>query len=517
MNAQAFPSRPVSFVRHMRVRLGAPIGVLLLLLLMQFVAVQGIVHLQQEESNQHFALQTSIDTLLHAMIDQQIELRDYIATTNPLFLAPFDQRRLQYLAALQQVSRVVQTKPFSATQCVLLQTQSQAENWYTTFALAQISAIQSGHLAFARSEPTLARGKLLFDRFRHAETHLQQTLNDEWPALDQQETLLKEGLLLALALCSLIAFAFLWFTCGRLARDLGAQLGLLQKTAHHFAEGELEMRINPLKHVELQQVGQALNTMAHTLLRQRQELVIRALVVERANEYWALINTVKTALLFISPAHVVLVVNQCFTDFFGLDASQLIGHPLDELATKWLPLFADSSSLQALFNGECTQQSTAILTVTHPQVRELGLQILPVCSQGEQRTLGCLYLLRDITQDRALERLKSEFISTVSHEFRTALTGIQGFSELIREEARENQEEIKEFASSINEDATRLTAIVSALLDFDQMQAALLQCGQILTGRRSYSDHQSSGREFRPYLYSGSWHWDSCRGPSPYL
>jgi len=65
---------------------------------------------------------------------------------------------------------------------------------------------------------------------------------------------------------------------------------------------------------------------------------------------------------------------------------------------------------------------------------------------------------------------KSEFISTVSHEFRTALTGIQGFSELICEEANEHLVEIKEFATSINEDAIRLTTIVSTLLDFDQMQ-----------------------------------------------
>ena len=73
----------------------------------------------------------------------------------------------------------------------------------------------------------------------------------------------------------------------------------------------------------------------------------------------------------------------------------------------------------------------------------------------------------------ALERLnvlKSEFVSIVSHEFRTALTGIQGFSEIIRDEDLSRQE-IREFASDINNDALRLNRMITEMLDLDRMEA----------------------------------------------
>lgn len=69
-----------------------------------------------------------------------------------------------------------------------------------------------------------------------------------------------------------------------------------------------------------------------------------------------------------------------------------------------------------------------------------------------------------------LSQLKSEFVSMVSHEFRTALTGIQGFSEVMRDEAI-TTDEVKEFAGDINSDAMRLNRMITELLDLDRMES----------------------------------------------
>jgi signal transduction histidine kinase len=72
-----------------------------------------------------------------------------------------------------------------------------------------------------------------------------------------------------------------------------------------------------------------------------------------------------------------------------------------------------------------------------------------------------------------LERLnsaKSDFVSIVSHEFRTPLTGIQGFSELIRDEDL-TPAEMKEYASDINKDAQRLNRMITEMLDLDRMES----------------------------------------------
>lgn len=71
---------------------------------------------------------------------------------------------------------------------------------------------------------------------------------------------------------------------------------------------------------------------------------------------------------------------------------------------------------------------------------------------------------------RRLNREQAEFVSVVSHEFRTPLTGIQGFSELIRD-ADLGIEEIKEFAADINNDAKRLARMVDEILDLNRLES----------------------------------------------
>ncbi|HKW78382.1 MAG TPA: ATP-binding protein, partial [Candidatus Limnocylindria bacterium] len=69
-----------------------------------------------------------------------------------------------------------------------------------------------------------------------------------------------------------------------------------------------------------------------------------------------------------------------------------------------------------------------------------------------------------------VNRAKSEFVSIVSHEFRTPLTGIQGFSEMMRDEDLPLAE-LKEYAADINKDAQRLNRMINEMLDLDRMEA----------------------------------------------
>ncbi|TMD37791.1 MAG: PAS domain S-box protein [Chloroflexi bacterium] len=72
-----------------------------------------------------------------------------------------------------------------------------------------------------------------------------------------------------------------------------------------------------------------------------------------------------------------------------------------------------------------------------------------------------------------LSQLKSEFVSLVSHEFRTALVGIQGFSEMIRDQDLAPGE-AKAFAGDINNDALRLNRMITEMLDLDRIEAGRL-------------------------------------------
>jgi PAS domain S-box-containing protein len=80
----------------------------------------------------------------------------------------------------------------------------------------------------------------------------------------------------------------------------------------------------------------------------------------------------------------------------------------------------------------------------------------------------------NLAQLEKLNRLKSEFVSMVSHEFRTALVGIQGFSELIRDQEMEPSE-MKTLAGEIYDDSQRLSRMITDMLDFDRLEAGKLK------------------------------------------
>jgi signal transduction histidine kinase len=75
-----------------------------------------------------------------------------------------------------------------------------------------------------------------------------------------------------------------------------------------------------------------------------------------------------------------------------------------------------------------------------------------------------------VEQLERLNRAKSEFVSIVSHEFRTPLTGIQGFSEMMRDEQL-SMEEMREYAGDINKDVQRLNRMINEMLDLDRMES----------------------------------------------
>ncbi len=69
-----------------------------------------------------------------------------------------------------------------------------------------------------------------------------------------------------------------------------------------------------------------------------------------------------------------------------------------------------------------------------------------------------------------LNSLKTDFLQSVSHEFKTALLGIQGFSELLRDTHELNADDVKSFAADINNDAVRLDRMVTEMLELDRVE-----------------------------------------------
>ena len=89
---------------------------------------------------------------------------------------------------------------------------------------------------------------------------------------------------------------------------------------------------------------------------------------------------------------------------------------------------------------------------------------------------GRIYAIRDVSSERVVEEMKSEFVANVSHGLRTPLTSIYGFAEtLLRQDVLFEEEERRTFLGYIASEAQRLTAIVDALLNVARLDAGDLQ------------------------------------------
>jgi PAS domain S-box-containing protein len=73
-----------------------------------------------------------------------------------------------------------------------------------------------------------------------------------------------------------------------------------------------------------------------------------------------------------------------------------------------------------------------------------------------------------------LNHMKTEFTSMVSHEFRTALTGIQGMSELING-GQMNLAEVHEYSGYIFQEAERVNRLITDMLDLDRLEAGKMK------------------------------------------
>ncbi len=99
---------------------------------------------------------------------------------------------------------------------------------------------------------------------------------------------------------------------------------------------------------------------------------------------------------------------------------------------------------------------------------------------------GRIFAFRDVSAERIVEQMKSDFVSTVSHELRAPLTSIYGFAEtLLRRDVLFGEPERQTFLGYIASEAQRLTSIVDTLLGVARLEAGDLQVELVPTDLRA--------------------------------
>jgi len=84
---------------------------------------------------------------------------------------------------------------------------------------------------------------------------------------------------------------------------------------------------------------------------------------------------------------------------------------------------------------------------------------------------GWVFVIRDITSEKEIERMKDRFVASVSHELRTPLTSIKGFTATILRDPAMNTETRTRFLGIIDEESTRLANLIENLLEISRLSS----------------------------------------------
>lgn len=197
-------------------------------------------------------------------------------------------------------------------------------------------------------------------------------------------------------------------------------------------------------------------------------------VQERRSELEATLRGIGDAVLGIDARLRLTVLNPVAAQIFGLRRGVSAGQRLAEVI--------ENPDLIGLFEETLTGQERSIIReITLPAssgdraVRFYQALATPVLSEGNE-VLGAVVVLRDITQQKELDRVKSDFLSVVSHELKTPLHSIKGFVDIIlMGKTGPVSETQRDFLGTVKQQAEALQNMINDLLEFSRLEAGQIK------------------------------------------
>lgn len=244
------------------------------------------------------------------------------------------------------------------------------------------------------------------------------------------------------------------------SRSFTNRVERLTAFSQRVAEGDFHAEPSGSSSDAVDALGSSLNQTAARL-----DQTIRTLTEER-NLSSAILGSMVEGVAVVNAAERVLFSNPSFASVLGLDLPPQPGSALVEVVRQTELIEA----VRKVLAGEPRVESE-IVTGTLRQ----HFFAATVAAVHTKQANGAVIVLHDITDLRKLERVRRDFVANVSHEFRTPLTAIQGFSETLLAGAMNDPQNRERFLGIILEHARRLARLTEDLLMLSKMDAERLE------------------------------------------
>ncbi len=241
------------------------------------------------------------------------------------------------------------------------------------------------------------------------------------------------------------------------ARWISRPLERLRAGAERFARGDLTHKLSSADTLEIASLAAAMNQMA-AQLNDRISTAVR-----QRNELEAILASMVEGVLAVDGDKRVLSMNGSAADLFGVSAELCHGRTLEETIR--------SPQLQVLVDEVLTRQQSMAdeFALFTDQEKHLHVQGA-VLRDAQQRLIGALVVLYDVTQIKRLENVRRDFVANVSHELKTPITSIKGYVETLLDGALNDPEDAERFLRIVANQSERLNAIIDDLLELSRVE-----------------------------------------------
>lgn len=192
------------------------------------------------------------------------------------------------------------------------------------------------------------------------------------------------------------------------------------------------------------------------IAKHQQEVTDRETLIEqRQTEFETIISKIKEGMILLDNSCKIISINHAAQDILETDGS-CIGKDL-------LQIFRNLSLNTWLEKGLQGQKQEGMLEIGNSHYKVL---VRPIASEGE--ITGVIVLFFDVTEQLQVEQLRREFTANVSHELKTPLHVISGYSEMLASNVVD-QRDISTFAKKIHSESQRMIQLVEDVINLSHL------------------------------------------------
>ncbi len=257
----------------------------------------------------------------------------------------------------------------------------------------------------------------------------------------------------------------------------------LTDTVRKFGRGYLDVRENINSNDEIGELSHEFNRMAERL-KKYEEINIEKLITEKKKSE-AIVGTISDPIIVVDNEKKIVLMNRLAEDLFDVTEEAAIGKNFKEVVSNpELNEYMDKAAA-----GESLNNLPPYFELRFDEENRYFRIKLNSSKSVSGKIAGLILILQDVTQFKELDKMKSEFMAHVSHEFRTPLTSINMSLDILKDEhiGHVNKKQ-RELLTAAKQDAERLTKLVRELLELSRLESGKLKLKEDIIDAKSLID-----------------------------